>query len=902
MAPVELDANLAKTDLQVTVVDRYDQDGHPDDILVEFSYAVDLFDESTINRFAERYERVLRSVLADPRAPVGDIDLLEGGERDRVLTAWNDTEFATDTQATLVSLFDEQVAAAPDATALVACGDNGWERTAVLSYAELDAKVNRLARYLISCGVGPESTVVLAMERSVDLVVGMYAVAKSGGAYVPIDPNQPAERTVYQFGVANPLCVLTTDRDGFVSTPEVQAVSIDSLDLTDFDDSPVSDFDRQAPLLPGNTAYIIFTSGSTGRPKGVSMNHAAIAHQLQWKRSEFDLGADDAILVKTAATFDLSVWEFWTAVVSGGRMVLAGPGGHRDPSYLNDVLQAEEITALHVVPSMLDALLHDPNGKLSSSLRRVLAIGEALPAATAQRFLGSNNGQLLNLYGPSEAAVSVTSHPVALADTVTVPIGSPEWNTRLLVLDARLHPLPVGVPGELYLAGAQLARGYHGQTGLTAERFVANPYGADGERMYRTGDLVSWNADGELDYIGRTDFQVKVRGFRIELGEIEAALLRHDDVAQVAVLSRSNGSNDSADDQLVGYVVPADGASIDTADLKATLAEELPSYMIPSASVVLDELPLTAHGKLDRRALPAPAALVTDYRAPSTETERVIAGVFEELLSLDRVGIDDDFFELGGHSLLAARASAQLTEVLGTRVALHWFFTDRSVAQLAERIAADSAEESDDENLDVLIPIGHGASHAPLYCVHPISGLAWMYWGLADFVAPQRQIYGLQTPAILEADHSAESIDALAARYVHEIRRVQPHGPYHLLGWSLGGVIAHAMATQLQAAGEEVASLTLVDSVRETDASMVRTELAETLRSLGVDVGSAAGDDLSPGEAQRLLDEAAVGTALTPERAQRMFASALAAGDLMQHHRPARFEGDILYFSAEVGS
>ncbi|KAA0022975.1 amino acid adenylation domain-containing protein [Antrihabitans cavernicola] len=899
VSPVELDANLAKTDLQVTVIDQHDHDGRPDDIVIEFSYAVDLFDQATIAQFAERYERVLRSVVADPQAPVGDIDLLETGERERVVSRWNRTQQRTDTSATLATLLDAQVAEHADNTALVACGDSGWERNATLSYAELDARVNRLARYLIDAGVGPESTVVLAMERSVELVIAMFAVAKSGGAYVPIDPSQPADRTAYQFDIVDPVCVLTTSRDSFEATT-VRTVVVDELNLADYDDSTIRDSDRLAPLNPTNTAYVIFTSGSTGRPKGVSLSHGAIAHQLQWKRSEFELGADDAILVKTAATFDLSVWEYWTAAVSGGRMVLAGPGGHRDPSYLNDVLRAEEITTLHAVPSMLDALLVEAEGKLPTSLRRVLAIGEVLPAATAQRFLGGNNATLFNLYGPTEAAVSVTAHTVDAADTAAVPVGMPEWNTQVLVLDARLHPMPAGVPGELYLAGTQLARGYHGQSALTAERFVANPYGDVGARMYRTGDLVSWTEQGELQYVGRTDFQVKVRGFRIELGEIEAALLRLEDVAQVAVLSRSN---ESSGDQLVGYVVPTEGASIDTADLKSTLAHQLPSYMIPSASVVLDELPLTKHGKLDRQALPAPRTDVTPYRAPSNRIEDAIAAVFEDLLAVDRVSIDDDFFELGGHSLLAARASARLTKTLGIRVALQWFFTHRTVHDLARRVTSDvdTADKASD-GLDVLIPIGRGNTEQPLFCVHPISGLAWMYWGLTEYVQPTRQIYGLQSPSILEADDNPASIDRIAARYVEEIRRAQPHGPYHLLGWSLGGVIAHAMATQLQAAGEEVASLTLVDSIRETDADMVRTELAQTLRSLGVDVDLDAPDgEFSLAQAQRLLDDMAVGSsALTPERAQRLFASALRAGDLMQQHRPRPFDGDVLFFSAAL--
>ncbi|WP_156511167.1 amino acid adenylation domain-containing protein, partial [Nocardia rhamnosiphila] len=337
-----------------------------------------------------------------------------------------------------------------------------------------------------------------------------------------------------------------------------------------------------APLRASNTAYVIFTSGSTGRPKGVAVPHAAIVNQLRYITEEFALDATDAILLKTAATFDLSVWEFWTAAVSGGRMVIAEPDGHRDPSYLNRLMRRERVTTLTVVPSMLDALLGAADEGLPGSLRRVLAIGEALPAATAQRLLGEFPGiGLFNLYGPTEAAVSVTTHRVTGADVVSVPIGVPQWNSRVYVLDSRLRPVPDGVAGELYLAGAQLAVGYFGRPDLSADRFVADPFVA-GQRMYRTGDLVAFDGNGELEYRGRTDFQVKIRGFRIELGEIEAALLALPEVAQVAVLAKSDPRTG---DRLVGYVVPGGAAGLDTGRIQSELAQRLPSYMVPSAFV-----------------------------------------------------------------------------------------------------------------------------------------------------------------------------------------------------------------------------------------------------------------------------------------------------------------------------
>ncbi|MDX5311796.1 MAG: amino acid adenylation domain-containing protein, partial [Rhodococcus sp. (in: high G+C Gram-positive bacteria)] len=470
IANVDADMEISQFDLHLIVTDRHAEDGAAAGVTGFFTYATDLFDESTVAGFARRFLWLLESVVADPALPVGDVPLLYDTERLRVLEGWNDTGHAVDTSATLADLFDAQVHRTPDAPALFFAGET-------LTYGEFDARVNRLARHLISTGVGPESTVALAMRRSTELLVGMYAVTKAGGVYVPLDPDQPAERTGYILDAAAPVVVLTTERDAFElpGDSSVPHLAIDTADLAHYTGDPVTDAERRAPLRASNTAYVIFTSGSTGRPKGVAVPHAAIVNQLLWKREHFGLGSQDAALLKTAATFDLSVWEFWSALVSGGRLVIATPDGHRDPGYLNTLRAEQAVTTLHVVPSMLEALLVDSDGVLPRSLRRVLAIGEALPAATAQRFLQHNTAQLVNLYGPTEAAVSITAGEVADVSGASVSIGVPEWNSRVYVLDGRLHPVPVGVSGELYLAGAQLARGYHGRADLTAERFVASP-------------------------------------------------------------------------------------------------------------------------------------------------------------------------------------------------------------------------------------------------------------------------------------------------------------------------------------------------------------------------------------------------------------------------------------------
>nr|WP_245673041.1 non-ribosomal peptide synthetase [Nocardia lijiangensis] len=692
---VDFDARLAKTDLQLTVTDRYAPDGAPAELVADFSYATDLFDEATVQGFADRFERVLDAVIADAAVSVGEIDLLSAEENERILRSWNDTAHAVDTEATLVSLLDATVAGSPHATALVADTAAGLRD---LTYAELDARVNRLARYLIGRGVRPEDRVALAIRRSADLVIAMYAVAKAGAAYVPIDPAQPAERVDYILNTAAPRCVLTTAADGFASAA-AETVSLDALDLTAFSPAPIAAGERNGVLVAANTAYVIFTSGSTGQPKGVAVPHGAIVNQLLWKSAEFGLDSGNVVLLKTAATFDLSVWEFWSAAVSGGRLVVATANGHRDPVYLNGLMRSTGVTTLHVVPSMLDALLTESEGRLPESLRRVLAIGEALPAALAQR-VRAGGTELFNLYGPTEAAVSITNHPVTDADAGSVPIGVPEWNSRVYVLDAMLRPVPVGVPGELYLAGAQLARGYFARPGLTADRFVADPIaaavsGEPGARMYRTGDLVVWNADGELEYRGRTDFQVKVRGFRIELGEIDAALTAQPGVDFAITVGRESGGRAMT---LVSYVVPVKGARLDTEALVAQLGHQLPEYMVPAAVVVLDELPLTSVGKVDRSALPEPVLPTREYRAPRTAQEEIIAAVIGEVLGIDRVGADDDFFALGGDSIVSIQVVAR-ARANGVLFTPRNVFEARTVAALAALAtsASSAAEEQTGE-------------------------------------------------------------------------------------------------------------------------------------------------------------------------------------------------------------
>ncbi|MEV0295979.1 amino acid adenylation domain-containing protein [Nocardia sp. NPDC050710] len=893
---METDRQLSQFDLHVIVADGYDEAGAPTGIGGYFTYAADLFDESTVSEFVDRFIRVLDAVVANPRVPVGAIDLLAPRERARILTVWNDTADAStrDTGDTLVSLLDATVERVPGAVALV---DADGAR---LTYAELDSRVNRLARYLISVGVGPESRVALAIRRSVDLVVAMYAVARAGGAYVPVDPDQPAERTDYILSTAAPVCVLT-NADADCATSPVPVVRLDRLDLSTVDSAPIADIDRITPLRAEHAAYVIFTSGSTGRPKGVAVSHGAIVNQLLWKTNEFGLDTADAVLLKTAATFDLSVWEFWSAAVCGGRLVIAAPDGHRDPVYLNALMAREGVTTLHAVPSMLDALL---TGRLPESLRRVLAIGETLPAALARRFMAARpETELFNLYGPTEAAVSITSHRVGRGDEVSVPIGGPVWNSRVYVLDARLRPVPAGVPGELYLAGAQLARGYIGRPDLTADRFVADPF-QPGARMYRTGDLVAWTADGELDYRGRTDFQVKIRGFRIELGEIDAVLAANDEVDFAVTVGRENPSGATV---LVSYVVAAAHRAIDPDRLIEWAARTLPSHMVPAAIVVLDDVPLTSVGKLDRAALPEPQLATRAYRAPTTALETTVCEVFADVLCLERIGLDDNFFELGGNSLIATKLTARLGEAVAATVPVLWVFTAPTPAGLVAQLRARGAEGAGaDAAFDVLLPLRTSGAAEPLFCIHPIGGVAWSFAGLAAHLDADRPIYGLQSPALDSADPLPDSIEDWARLYVKHIRAVQPQGPYHLLGWSLGGVLAHAVAVQLQDEGERVALLAMLDSrLRHSDTvtSVAATEVLvpELLGGLLGDHAAEFGlhDTVELTQlAQRLSSLPEPFASFGAARIERVVDAAIDSVALDEAYRARPFDGHLVYFTA----
>ncbi|MGW8535176.1 amino acid adenylation domain-containing protein [Rhodococcus qingshengii] len=675
---VPVDVGVAKFDLQLSLSEQRGKDGLPMGFDAAFTYASDIFERTTVAEFGERFVRLLRSVVSDPTVPVGDTEILGVPERGLVVGGWDGVGVVVG-GLTLVDVLDGRFAGVGGGG--LVCGG------VVLSWGEFDVRVNRFARLLISLGVGPESRVCVALSRSVELLVAVFAVVRAGGVFVPVDVGAPVERVGFVVGVVDPVVVLSRVGDGGCLPVGVGFVDVGCVDVSGFSGGPVGVGDRLGVLLPEHAVYVMFTSGSTGRPKGVVVSHAGVVNRLLWMQGEFPLGVGDVVLQKTPVSFDVSVWVLFWRLMVGARLVVADPGGHRDPVYLVGVIERWGVSVVHFVPSMLEVFV----GELSVvevvlggwGLRRVFVWGEGLSSVLAGRFAGVCGAELVNLYGPTEASVDVTFHRVEGVVGVGVPIGRPVWNTRVLVLDSRLRPVPVGVVGELYVGGVQVARGYEGRVDLTVGRFVADPVsGVVGARVYRTGDVVRWGCGGVLEFVGRTDFQVKVRGQRVELGEVEAVLAAQVGVAGAVVVLRSGVGGDF----LVGFVVGEVGVVVDEVVVLEGVRRSLPGFMVPSVVVVLGEFPVTVHGKLDRKALPdvnfEPQPL--QYVAPRTPVEETVAAIFDDLLGTSTVGVNDDFFALGGNSLSAARLVARVNSVLGERINIRDVFDASTVAALAE--------------------------------------------------------------------------------------------------------------------------------------------------------------------------------------------------------------------------
>ncbi|NKY57262.1 non-ribosomal peptide synthetase [Nocardia flavorosea] len=1034
-------------------------------------YAPGAIEEANGQRMAARLGAVLTALAGDPAATVGAI-------LDR--TRHPDSHGATLADWTSNAEID------PASPALTAEG-------ITISYREFDERADRLARWLISQRIGPETVVVVAMRRCGEAVIAAHAISRAGGVYLPVDPGQPAERLDTILETAAPALVLTTRTDDF-ATGRASVIATDTLDLTGFAADTLTDADRLAPLRPDNAAYLLFTSGSTGVPKGVSVSHAAIVNTFAWLQEQHRFGPGDTMLYRTPATFDASLLEIYLPLLVGARIVVARPNGHRDPYYQAELMADEQVTAVQMTSSMLTTMAEESDLTGCSALRCVFTGGEPLPPATAQRFREVTGTEVNNLYGPTEAAVCITYHVTDDTDLDTVPIGRPPGGAGVRVLDEKLRPVPFGTVGELYLTGVQLARGYLHEPARTAHTFVADPAGR-GELMYRTGDLVRWGAEGELDYIGRTDSQVKLRGQRIELGDIESAVLRRPEIAQAAVILREDIPGDQ---RLVAYLRARSGATVDTEELRVALRSVLPSYMIPAAFVELDEIPMTVSDKLDRKALPVPeypvdvaaagpaassaaasgavlvppaaasggqgvgpaaasgvpgsasaaasgAVLVppastsgvqgsapavasdapvaasvasgvpvvpptaapgapvaaqaadpgmqtagsdvsaaalgalamtsnastvaqggpaaSNGSAVAPEAQTAASGVqtavpgaltaipggpaggsgvvgavtaaMAAVLGIAAIGPDDDFFAAGGHSLTAVRLVGRLRRA-GYGVVVDDVFEAPTVRALTARIegvaavGADAPAGRDSVVPDAAAPnpaapnpaatettapetlspetavaqtvspapvseeiamLGRRLDHVlrlrdrgaaePLFCVHPVGGTAWQFAPLARRLRADRPLIGLQLPALRGVDSGAATIDELAAHYLGTVREIQPEGPYHLLGYSLGGNIVHAMAAALTASGAEVAFVGLVDSHPLADLAAQATEVLA-----------------DPARLDRLLPE-------LPEDAPDLAALVRgAAGELLRmvtKSEAPRYSGPMALYAADPG-
>jgi len=761
------------------------------------------------------FQSLLEAMVARPEQRLSDLALLTDAERQQLLVEFNDTKTDYPKDKCLHQWVEEQAQRTPDTVAVVGEGEQ-------LTYGELNRRANQWGHRLRKLGVGPEGLVAVCAERSVDMVVGLLGILKAGGAYVPIDPGYPRQRVAVMLEDAEPAVLLTQEHlVDILPAHRIPTLCLDR-DWHTLIGEPTSNLPVHATGT--DQAYVIYTSGSTGKPKGVPNVHEGIVNRLLWMQDAYRLDGSDSVLQKTPYSFDVSVWEFFWPLMAGARLVVARPEGHKDPTYLVNLIIEQKITTIHFVPSMLRIFLETEGVEQCKSLRRVFCSGEALPFELQTRFFQRLGAELHNLYGPTEAAVDVSSWQCTPDTALSmVPIGKPIWNTQLYILDKHLQPVPIGVAGELHIGGVNLARGYLKQPELTAQAFIPDPFGREaGARLYKTGDLARFLSDGNIEYLGRLDHQVKIRGLRIELGEIETALMACPGVKACVVLAREDAPGDH---RLVAYVV----AESTPDALRRILKDTLPDHLVPAVFVLLDRLPLLSNGKIDRRALPAPdrsrPELEKAFIAPRDDLELRLAQIWEEVLGVRSVGVRDNFFELGGHSLLAIRLFALIEKRLGKTLPLTAVFQGATVEHLAGvlRHRATPGPQSS------LVAIQPGGSKRPLFLVHPAGGHVFPYVHLAQLLGPDQPCYGLQARGLEDGQDPHTRIEDMATHYIQALQAVQPTGPYLLGGWSMGGVIAFEMAQQLHAQGQQVALLALLDGRIPTHNETFPEENAEAI-------------------------------------------------------------------------
>ncbi|MBG4573873.1 pyoverdine non-ribosomal peptide synthetase PvdD, partial [Pseudomonas aeruginosa] len=794
------DGQTAQFDLTLDI--QEDENG----IWASFDYATDLFDASTVERLAGHWRNLLRGIVANPRQRLGELPLLDAPERRQTLSEWNPAQRECAVQGTLQQRFEEQARQRPQAVALILDEQR-------LSYGELNARANRLAHCLIARGVGADVPVGLALERSLDMLVGLLAILKAGGAYLPLDPAAPEERLAHILDDSGVRLLLTQGHllERLPRQTGVEVLAIDGLVLDGYAES-----DPLTTLSADNLAYVIYTSGSTGKPKGTLLTHRNALRLFSATEAWFGFDERDVWTLFHSYAFDFSVWEIFGALLYGGRLVIVPQWVSRSPEDFYRLLCREGVTVLNQTPSAFKQLMavacSADMATQQPALRYVIFGGEALDLQSLrpwfQRF-GDRQPQLVNMYGITETTVHVTYRPVSEADLeggLVSPIGGTIPDLSWYILDRDLNPVPRGAVGELYIGRAGLARGYLRRPGLSATRFVPNPFpGGAGERLYRTGDLARFQADGNIEYIGRIDHQVKVRGFRIELGEIEAALAGLAGVRDAVVLAHDGVGGT----QLAGYVVAdsAEDAERLRESLRESLKRQLPDYMVPAHLMLLERMPLTVNGKLDRQALPQPDASLSQqaYRAPGSELEQRIAAIWSEILGVERVGLDDNFFELGGHSLLLLMLKERIGDTCQATLSISQLMTHASVAEQAACIEGQARES-------LLVPLNGRREGSPLFMFHPSFGSVHCYKTLAMALRDRHPVKGVVCRALLGAGREVPEWDDMVAEYAEQLLQEHPEGVFNLAGWSLGGNLAMDVAARLEQRGRQVAFVGWIDA------------------------------------------------------------------------------------------
>jgi amino acid adenylation domain-containing protein len=859
-------------------------------------YSADLFNEPTVIRMSEHYKRLLEAVASDPAQRVSELPIIGEAERRRLLVEWSGTRSDYPSESCVHELFRAQAVKTPDSIALRYEAEH-------LTYAELDARSNRLAHLLRSRGVGYESVVAVLMERSLELVVSLLAVLKAGAAYLPLDLSSPRERLAFMLEDAGAAVVLTQQSLQDILPEGVEHVIRLDADSGAIDASSADDLD--ACLAGGNLAYVNYTSGSTGRPKGVRIIHRGVVRLVK----ETNYADFSGVFLQLApASFDAATFEVWGALLNGGELVVM-PAGTPSLAAIAEVIERYHVTTLWLTAALFQQMV-DFHPDALRGVRLLLAGGDVLPVEQVRKVISNlGDNKLINGYGPTENTTFTCCHVMSSRTRVdwTVPIGRPITNTQVYVLDARMGPVPIGVSGELYIGGDGLARDYLRRPGLTAERFLPDPFSTEGgARLYRTGDLARFCADGEIEFLGRSDHQVKVRGFRVELGEIEAALAKHPDVRQAVVVARDGAGSAT---QLVAYVVCERG--VEASELQQYLREQVPEYMVPGWILMLDEMPLTPNTKIDRDALSKrdlPGLGLTDeFVAPRDVLEFKVTEIWEKVLDVRPIGVRDNFFNLGGHSLAAVRLMAQLRDAFGRELPLSILFQNGTVEQLASMLREQPGSLPESP----LVGIKTSGARPPFFCVHPIGGNVLCYSTLAQHLGADQPFYGLQSMNMSDDSAAPLSLEESAAHYIKAMREVQPRGPYFLGGWSLGGVLAFEIARQLHEQRRHTALLALMDSwapLEENKPREVVTDDAKLLAHLARSYKMSLPDDDvswldSDEQVESVLERAKKAHLLPPEvgaawlrRLLELHRNSLSA---VLDYEPAIYPGRITLFRAE---